>query len=83
LETESVASGCPNDCGASLSAQGLILLKRHLDKVEKDLHQTVRRSPVWREQDDLLQSVPGIGPQVSGVLLAELPELGKPQPRLA
>jgi len=71
-----VSSGCPNDCGASLSAQGLILLERHLDKVEKDLHQTVRRSPVWREQDDLLQSVPGIGPQVSGVLLAELPELG-------
>jgi transposase len=56
--------------------QHLDFLVRHLDKVEKDLHQTVRRSPVWREQDNLLQSVPGIGPQVSRVLLAELPELG-------
>jgi transposase len=56
--------------------QHLDFLARHLDKVEKDLQQTVRKSPVWREQDDLLQSVPGIGPQVSRVLLAELPELG-------
>jgi transposase len=56
--------------------QHLDFLARHLDKVEKDLNQTVRRSPLWREQDDLRQSVPGIGPQVSRVLLAELPELG-------
>jgi transposase len=56
--------------------QHLDFLERHLEKVEKELNQTVRKSPVWREQDDLLQSVPGIGPQVSRVLLAELPELG-------
>jgi transposase len=56
--------------------QHLDFLERHLEKVEKELDQTVRKSPVWREQDDLLQSVPGIGPQVSRVLLAELPELG-------
>lgn len=31
---------------------------------------------MWRAQDDLLQSVPGVGPIVSAVLLAELPELG-------
>jgi transposase len=36
----------------------------------------VRQSPVWRERDDLLQSVPGIGPVVARTLLAELPELG-------
>ena len=32
--------------------------------------------PVWRERDDLLRSVPGVGEQVSLTLLAELPELG-------
>ena len=31
---------------------------------------------MWREQDDLLRSVPGVGPQVSVALLADLPELG-------
>ena len=36
----------------------------------------LRRSPVWREQDNLLRSVPGVGPQLSVALLADLPELG-------
>ena len=37
---------------------------------------TLRQSPVWREKDDLLRSVPGIGNQISLTLLAYLPELG-------
>jgi len=62
----------------------LEFLERHLQKLEDDLDQTIRRSPVWRAKDDLLQSVPGIGPQVSRTLLAELPELGQlPCRRLA
>ena len=36
----------------------------------------LRQSPVWRERDDLLRSVPGVGPQLSAALLAGLPELG-------
>ena len=56
--------------------QHLDFLARHLQRVEGELDQAVRGSPVWREKDDLLQSVPGIGPQVARVLLAELPELG-------
>ena len=36
----------------------------------------MRRSPVWRERDELLQSAPGVGPVLSVTLLAELPELG-------
>ena len=36
----------------------------------------LRQSPVWRERDDLLRSVPGVGPQLSAALLADLPELG-------
>src|SRR5213594_4769841 len=51
-------------------------LERQLDDVTKDLADQIERSPVWRTKDDLLQSVPGVGPIVSAVLLAELPELG-------
>ena len=36
----------------------------------------MRSSPLWREQEDVLRSVPGIGPVVSVTLLADLPELG-------
>jgi transposase len=51
-------------------------LDRELATTESDLDALVRQSPAWRERDDLLQSVPGIGPVVARTLLAELPELG-------
>ena len=51
-------------------------LKQELDDLDTDLRQRIQRSPVWREKDDLLRSVPGVGPQVSLTLLAYLPELG-------
>ena len=55
-------------------------LKQELDDRDKSLRQTLRQtlrqSPVWREKDDLLRSVPGIGEQISLTLLAYLPELG-------
>jgi transposase len=51
-------------------------LERQLDDVTKTLADQIEHSPVWRAKDDLLQSVPGVGPIVSAVLLAELPELG-------
>lgn len=54
----------------------LAFLERELAMTDSDLGQLVRESPGWREQDDLLQSVPGIGPTVARTLLAELPELG-------
>ncbi len=52
-------------------------LERQLGGVDRDLDQAVRASPLWRAQDDLLQSVPGIGPITSRTLLAQLPELGR------
>lgn len=52
-------------------------LQRELAIADTDLNDFVRHSPVWRERDDLLQSVPGIGPVVAHTLLAELPELGQ------
>lgn len=51
-------------------------LQSELERADEDLDQTIRQSPVWREQEDLLKSVPGIGPVVSRTVLAELPELG-------
>ena len=44
--------------------------------VDQDWTQAIRQSPVWRAQDELLQSYPGVGPVVTATLLAELPELG-------
>jgi transposase len=51
-------------------------LARELRATETDLGTLIRESPVWRERDELLQSVPGIGPIVAQTLVAELPELG-------
>lgn len=52
-------------------------LRRELEQLDDDLDGTIRRSPVWRAQEDLLRSVPGIGPVLSRTVLAELPELGQ------
>ena len=51
-------------------------LEQELNDLDKDPRKTLRRSPVWREKDDLLRSVPGVGEQLSLSLLAYLPELG-------
>ena len=51
-------------------------LERELDDLDKNLRQTLRQSPLWRDKDDLLRTVPGIGERVSFALLAYLPELG-------
>jgi len=51
-------------------------LKERLNGVNDEIDKSIRNSPVWREKDDLLQSVPGIGPVASATLLSQLPELG-------
>ena len=51
-------------------------LEQELSDLDKGLRQTLRRSPVWREKDDLLRTVSGVGEQISLTLLANLPELG-------
>ena len=50
-------------------------LRQELDRRNDELERTLRESPVWREKDDLLRSVPGVGPTLSATLLSELPEL--------
>lgn len=52
-------------------------LERQLADVTRTLAEQIEASPVWRATDDLLQSVPGIGPIVSATLLGKLPELGR------
>lgn len=51
-------------------------LEKELTSVNTDIDEAVRGSPVWREKEDLLASVPGIGPVIARTLIAELPELG-------
>src|SRR5690606_22114579 len=51
-------------------------LERRVDEADRDLTRALRSSPVWRAKDDLLQSVPGIGPTTSAMLIAHLRELG-------
>ena len=54
----------------------LAALKRELADIDHDIDDTVRGSPVWREKEDLLASVPGIGPIIARTMVAGLPELG-------
>jgi transposase len=51
-------------------------LERQVAKLDEELSQTIRSSPVWRAKDDLLQSMPGVGPVLATTLLASVPELG-------
>jgi transposase len=52
-------------------------LTRQIDDIDRDLRELIRRTPAWREADDLLQSVPGVGPVLSSTMSALVPELGK------
>ncbi len=54
----------------------LTWLERQLAALDTEFTTTIRQSPVWQEHEDLLQSVPGVGPVMSRTLLADLPELG-------
>jgi transposase len=54
----------------------IAFLAEQLAAAERELDEAVRASPAWREREELLRGVPGIGPVVSRTLLAELPELG-------
>mgnify|MGYP001125599307 CR=1 FL=1 len=52
-------------------------LESSVEELERELQQVIQSTPAWREKDDLLQSAKGVGPVVSAVLIAELPELGQ------
>jgi transposase len=52
-------------------------LRRQLRDVDGELQGLLRASPIWREQENLLRTVPGVGPVLATTLLADLPELGR------
>lgn len=52
-------------------------LDKAIDEVNTDITARLRKSPVWREKDELLRSLKGIGPLTSGTLMVCLPELGQ------
>jgi transposase len=52
-------------------------IKSELADVDKQLDERIAANPQWTELDRLLQSIPGLGPQASRVLIGRLPELGK------
>ncbi len=51
-------------------------LEKELASVDVDLDGTLRNSQAWREKQDLLTSMPGIGKTIARTLIAEMPELG-------
>jgi transposase len=52
-------------------------LRAQLRDVDAQLQTLIRSTPIWREHEDLLRSVPGVGPVLATTLLADLPELGR------
>jgi transposase len=52
-------------------------LEKELARTDRDLDEAIKESPTsWRENEELLGGVPGVGPVLARTLLAELPELG-------
>jgi len=51
-------------------------LDKQIRELDDDIDDQIKKSPIWREKDDLLQSVPGVGPVTSRTLLSYVPELG-------
>ena len=55
----------------------LAWLDKQIQEMDRQIRQLITASPCWRQKDQLLQSVPGVGPKLSSVLVAHLPELGQ------
>jgi transposase len=54
----------------------ILWLEKELESATTDLTRMMRASPVWREKEEVLRSVPGVGPVLTTTLFANLPELG-------
>lgn len=83
MEANRVRPGIPAPIRAGIEDH-LAWLDDRVAAADRELAAAVRRTPAWREADDLLRSVPGIGPVASRTLVADLPELGtRPADELA
>lgn len=56
--------------------QHLRYLERQIKKIEDEINRRIKESETWSRADQLLQSVPGVGPTLSATLITDLPELG-------
>jgi transposase len=54
----------------------LRFLDKRITELDRELHDHLRASPLWRDKENLLRSIPGVGPVLSATLLADVPELG-------
>jgi transposase len=54
----------------------LAMLQKDLSEIEREIDTTIRGTPIWREREELMTSVPGVGPTLARTLLADVPELG-------
>jgi transposase len=52
-------------------------LEKRIKDMDEEIGEAIKSSPVWCEREDLLRSVPGVGPVLSKTLIIDLPELGK------
>jgi transposase len=67
----------PSDAVRSDIKEHLAFLENRLAETDEQIEEAVEESPMWREEEELLCSVPGVGQTTAHVLLAELPELGE------
>lgn len=58
-------------------AEHIAWLDKRIERLDEDMGQRLMNSDVWRTRDDLLQSIPGVGPVMSRTMLGLCPELGE------
>lgn len=76
LTAESNRFGMASTAVAKRIRAHIIWLQRELSRTDRELEEAVEASEVFKENEKLLRSVPGVGPVLARTLLAELPELG-------
>jgi transposase len=56
--------------------QTIKFIEKKIKNIESRIDKNIRNSPIWRNKNDLLQSVPGVGPVLSQTVIGQMPELG-------
>lgn len=51
-------------------------LEKRLAKIDSDLDDLIKNSPIWRQKDKILQSIPGVGAVMARTIISDLPEAG-------
>jgi transposase len=76
MESNRLRPGLPPGVRAEIESH-IAWLDERIAGADRELAAAIRRTPAWRADDELLRSIPGIGPVASRTLVAELPELGR------